>query len=103
MCVWGGEVSLAPGDLLGSTALEDHCPLNLMLSTSLCAYPQYHSLLSLFGSNPGNFEWLVVDLNFTSVVPDQCSYPDDYYPWFPTDEVTSTAGLECGLSLDGWI
>ena len=43
----------------------------------------------------------MVDLNFTSVVPDQCSYPDDYYQWFPTDEVISTAGLNVGYSWTG--
>jgi len=55
--------------------------------------------VTVFGSTPGrSFEWLVVDLNFTSVVPDQCIYPHDYYPWIPTDEVISTeCGMECGL------
>ena len=33
---------------------------------------------------------MVIDLNFTDVVPDKCSSPQDYFQWIPTDEVTST-------------
>ena len=41
---------------------------------------------------------MVIDLNFTDVVPDKCSSPRDYFQWIPTDEVTNTdrAVLENG-------
>ena len=29
----------------------------------------------------------MIDLDFSSVVPNQC-LPDEYYAWVPTDEVT---------------
>ncbi len=43
---------------------------------------------SIFGYDlRGQFtEWLVFDLNFTSVVPTQCDQENDYYGWIPTDE-----------------
>ena len=49
-------------------------------------------LSSVFGSttfSSSGFYWMVIDLNFTDVVPDECSSPDDYFQWIPTDEVTS--------------
>ena len=48
-------------------------------------------LSSVFGSTnfSSGFYWMVIDLNFTDVVPDECSSPDDYFQWIPTDEVTS--------------
>ena len=45
---------------------------------------------TIFAYNPGvnaqTFEWLVIDLDFTTLNLSQCS-PDDYYLWKPTDEV----------------
>ena len=32
------------------------------------------------------FQWLVIDLNFTTLELEQCNH-DDYYLWKPTDEV----------------
>ena len=53
---------------------------------------------------------MVIDLNFTDVVPDKCSSPRDYFQWIPTDEVTNTIsavlenghkyGLECRLEYE---
>ena len=64
-------------------------------------------LSSVFGSttfSSSGFYWMVIDLNFTDVVPDECSSPDDYFQWIPTDEVTSAVmenghnnGLKCRL------
>ena len=47
--------------------------------------PLIHSVFGydVFG---GFNEWLVFDLNFTSVVPTQCVQDNDYYNWIPTDE-----------------
>ena len=33
----------------------------------------------------GFAEWLVIDVNFTSVVPTECD-SDDYFNWVPTDD-----------------
>lgn len=41
----------------------------------------------IFGYHgPGFTEWLVIDLDFTTVVSNDC-VDEDYYPWVPTDEV----------------
>ena len=39
---------------------------------------------------PSTFEWLIVDLNFTTLNLSQCT-KDDYYIWKPTDEVHEIA------------
>jgi hypothetical protein len=39
----------------------------------------------IFGYNFDRREWLIIDLNFTSVVPDQCAL-EDYFPWLPSDD-----------------
>ena len=41
----------------------------------------YHQGVSL-----GTFEWLVIDLDFTTLNLSECG-PSDYYQWSPTDEV----------------
>lgn len=43
----------------------------------------------VFGYTGGRFrEWLVIDLNFSIVVPTLCT-TDDFFNWIPTDEVLS--------------
>ena len=46
---------------------------------------------TIFGYKPGanyyNFEWLVIDLNFTVLGIRECN-SSDYYQWRPTDEVS---------------
>ena len=49
----------------------------------------------IFGYYLGQrFAWLIIDLNFTDIVPDQCS-ADDYIEWTPTDGVSRTSGSVC--------
>lgn len=38
------------------------------------------------------FEWLVIDLNFTTLNLSQCAN-EDYYLWKPTDEVLNLINL----------
>ncbi len=49
----------------------------------------FTSCLSVFGYVGPFTEWLVMDLDFSSVVPNQCVYPDNYYIWEPADEVST--------------
>lgn len=46
----------------------------------------------LFGYFRGRspFAWLIVELDFSTSVPTQCTYPDDYFEWIPSDEVSHT-------------
>lgn len=34
------------------------------------------------------FAWLIVELDFSDAVPTQCTYPDDYFEWIPSDGVS---------------
>lgn len=45
-------------------------------------------LCSVFGFEKGWVEWLVGQLDFSSIASVPCT-PSDYYKWIPTDEVTS--------------
>lgn len=53
----------------------------------------------IFGYYLGQrFAWLIIDLNFTDIVPDQCS-ADDYIQWTPTDGVSRTSGSACAVAV----
>ena len=55
--------------------------------------------LRIFGYRPGAFtQWLVVDLNFTSVITEECS-ESDYLTWTPTGtQVGVVSGCHCMAS-----
>lgn len=36
------------------------------------------------------FAWLIIELDFSDAVPNQCSQPDDYFTWIPSDGVSHT-------------
>lgn len=98
-----------------STILDLKMSVNHVTVSSLLCHDHdpssLHSLQlsSVFGSttfSSSRFYWMVIDLNFTDVVPDKCSSPNDYFQWIPTDEVTGAVmknghkdGLECRLEL----
>ena len=53
-------------------------------------YGEESQHVTIFGYYPGvsysTFEWLVIDLDFTTFNLSQCN-ASDYYQWDPTDEV----------------
>lgn len=53
-------------------------------------YGEESQHVTVFGYYPGvsysTFEWLVIDLDFTTLNLRQCN-ASDYYQWDPTDEV----------------
>jgi PKD repeat protein len=55
--------------------------------------------VTLFGYLRGvsPFAWLIVDLDFTAAVPYQCSYPQDYFEWIPSD---GRSDRRCVLGLE---
>ena len=56
----------------------------------LTEYGEAAQHATIFGYYPGvslaTFEWLVIDLDFTTLNLSQCQQ-NDYYLWKPTDEV----------------
>jgi hypothetical protein len=44
--------------------------------------------VTIFGYLPRvrPFAWLIVELDFSDAVPTQCTYPDDYFIWTPSDD-----------------
>jgi len=52
-------------------------------------------LYSIFGIEYRFREWLVTDVNFTSVIPDQCT-DEDFFSWTPTGRRSqATVPLVC--------
>lgn len=72
-------------------SIEELKTFTLLLTIPLLIPSPAPSLLfhRVFGYTGGRFqEWLVIDLNFSIVVPTLCT-TDDFFNWIPTDEVLS--------------
>ena len=56
---------------------------------------QSHCFCSIFGIGIRFVEWLVIDLNFETVVPNQCT-SQDFFTWIPTGGCGGRVGVAGG-------